>query len=144
MRPTQPLTGLSARIGANEAGLENTAHMGTTGLKAALASGVKSKVAVAVLTALLATGSATGAAAAANNGAFGQQVKAQVAACKAHLGTGVHGIGECVSDFAQQHGKSDSTHGKSNSTHGHSGSTHGNSGSTHGKSGSTHGNSGSH
>ena len=111
--------------------------MGTTGLKTALAAGIKSKVAIAVLTAALAAGSVTGAAAAANQGAFGQHVKAQVAACKAHLAAGAHGIGECVSDFAQQHGQSDSSHGKSNSTHGKSDSSHG-------KSGSAHPNSGSH
>jgi hypothetical protein len=93
--------------------------MSSTGLKTALAAGVKSKVALAVLAALLATGSAAaGTAAAASQGAFGQQVKAQVASCKAHLTTGVHGIGECVSDFAQQHGaqqrQQHSQSGKSN------------------------------
>jgi hypothetical protein len=36
---------------------------------------------------------------------WGQQVKQQVAACKAALASGQHGIGECVSDFAKQHGE---------------------------------------
>lgn len=37
---------------------------------------------------------------------WGQQVSQQVAACKASAARlGVHGIGECVSDFANQHGK---------------------------------------
>ena len=36
---------------------------------------------------------------------WGQQVKQQVAACKAELETGEHGIGACVSAFAKQHGK---------------------------------------
>jgi hypothetical protein len=36
---------------------------------------------------------------------WGQQVKKQVAACKAELETGEHGIGACVSAFAKQHGK---------------------------------------
>jgi hypothetical protein len=37
---------------------------------------------------------------------WGQQVKTQVATCKDTLrASGVRGIGECVSDFAQQHGK---------------------------------------
>jgi len=35
---------------------------------------------------------------------WGQQVKHQVAACKAQLETGQHGIGACVSAFAKQHG----------------------------------------
>lgn len=97
------------------------------GLKTALAASVKSKVAAAVLTAALATtGTAGGAVVAANQGAFGQQVKAQVASCKAHLAQGVHGIGECVSDFAQQHGAQErQQHSQGNpGTHGNSG-THG-------------------
>jgi len=36
---------------------------------------------------------------------WGQQVKKQVAACKAELETGEHGIGACVSAFAKQHGQ---------------------------------------
>src|SRR5260370_42702775 len=70
-----------------------------------MAGGLKSKVGVAVLAALLATGTATGAAAAASQGAFGQQVKTKVESCKDALAKGTHGIGECVSDFAQQHGQ---------------------------------------
>lgn len=76
-----------------------------TGLSHAVATGIKSKVGVAVLATLLATGGATGVAAAAANGAFGQQVKEQVQDCKAQLQSGVHGIGACVSTFAQQHGQ---------------------------------------
>ena len=94
------------------------------GLKTALAASVKGKAAAAVLAAVLATGSAAGAATAADQGVFGQQVKAQVASCKAALATGVHGIGECVSDFAQQHGaqeRQQHSQGKPG-THGNSGS----------------------
>src|SRR5258707_14753842 len=76
-----------------------------SGLSTAVAAGLKSKVGVAVLAALLATGTATGAAAAASQGAFGQQVKTKVESCKDALAKGTHGIGECVSDFAQQHGQ---------------------------------------
>ncbi len=76
-----------------------------TGLSRAIAVGIKSKVGAAVLATLLATGGGAGAVAAATHGAFGQQVKAQVESCKDALGTGAHGIGDCVSDFAQQHGK---------------------------------------
>ena len=35
---------------------------------------------------------------------WGQQVKTTVADCKAKLAAGQHGIGDCVSDFATQHG----------------------------------------
>lgn len=101
------------------------------GLKTALAASVKGKVAVGVLTALLAAGSASGAVVAANQGAFGQQVKAQVQTCKQHLAQGTHGIGECVSDFAQQHGAQE----RQQHSQGHPPS---NPGSSHGKSG-THG-----
>lgn len=75
-----------------------------SGLKTSLAASIKGKAAAAVLAAMPATGSVAGAGVAANQGAFGQQVMAQVAACKAHLAQGVHGIDACVSDFAQQHG----------------------------------------
>ena len=36
---------------------------------------------------------------------WGQQVQQQVESCKAQLATGQHGIGDCVSDFASQHGQ---------------------------------------
>jgi len=36
---------------------------------------------------------------------WGQQVKQQVAVCKAELESGQHGIGACVSAFARQHGQ---------------------------------------
>ena len=35
---------------------------------------------------------------------WGEQVKQQVEACKDQLAAGQHGIGDCVSDFANQHG----------------------------------------
>ena len=35
---------------------------------------------------------------------WGQQVQQQVEKCKAQLAAGQHGIGDCVSDFANQHG----------------------------------------
>ncbi len=37
---------------------------------------------------------------------WGQQVKTRVAECKDKLADGQHGIGECVSSFASQHGAS--------------------------------------
>jgi hypothetical protein len=106
-----------------------------TGLSRAIAVGIKSKVGVAVLAGLIATGGATGVAAAASNGAFGQQVKEQVQDCKAQLASGTHGIGDCVSDFAQQHGAQQ----RQQHSQGHPSSTP----SAHGKS-DGHGNSGDH
>jgi hypothetical protein len=111
------------------------------GLTTALSAGVKSKVGAAVLATLLAAGGTTGATMAAANGAFGQQVKAHVAYCKAHLATGAHGIGECVSDFAQTHGaqeRQQHSQGNPPANPGKSDSSHGNSG-THGKPTSTPG-----
>ena len=40
--------------------------------------------------------------------AFGQQVKSQVATCKAGLQAGQHGIGSCVSTWVQAHNPSNS------------------------------------
>jgi hypothetical protein len=114
------------------------------GLTTAVTAGVKSKAAAAVLAALIATGGATGAAAAANQGVFGQQVKAQVASCKAALKTGVHGIGDCVSDFANQHGQTErQQHSQDNSTTHGQPTSPGKSG-THGQPTAAPGNSGSH
>jgi hypothetical protein len=81
------------------------------------AAAVKGKAAAAVLAALIAAGGATGTVAAANAGAFGQQVKAHVESCKDALKAGTHGIGDCVSDFANQHGQTErQEHSQSNST----------------------------
>jgi hypothetical protein len=65
----------------------------------------KTKAAMAVLVAVFVFGAGVSTAAAAS-GAFGQQVKEQVQDCKQGMATNdVHGIGDCVSDFTQQHGK---------------------------------------
>jgi hypothetical protein len=77
-----------------------------SGAGAALVVKVLTGVAVAAFAA-----TAAGAAAEAtitgslNPADWGQQVKHQVAVCKADLATGEHGIGACVSAFAKQHGK---------------------------------------
>jgi hypothetical protein len=109
-----------------------------TRVTAALAAAIKSKAAVAVVTTVVAVGAVGGGTvAAAASGAFGQQVKAKVESCKDALANGTHGIGECVSDFAQQHGvQQRQQHSQGQSTsHGQSGTTHGKSDQTHGKSG---------
>jgi hypothetical protein len=72
---------------------------------------IGAKVLTGFAVAALAAVSATAATEAAITGSlnpndWGQQVVAQVAKCKAALQPGQHGIGDCVSAFAQQHGPS--------------------------------------
>ena len=71
---------------------------------------VSAKGAVGLAAAALAIGGAGVAAEASITGStnpsnWGQQVVQQVDKCKAALAPGSHGIGECVSTFASQHGK---------------------------------------
>jgi hypothetical protein len=108
-----------------------------TKLASRLSAAVKSKAAVAILATVVAVGAAGGGTvAAASNGAFGQQVKAKVESCKDALASGTHGIGECVSDFAQQHSQGNSA-SSSHNTHGnngqHNGPPSGAAGASHGK-----------
>ena len=50
---------------------------------------------------------------------WGQQVKTQVDVCKDKLAAGQHGIGECVSSFANKHGDAVSdSHASNARTHG--------------------------
>ena len=72
---------------------------------AALSVKVLTGFAVAAAAATLA-GAATEAAitGSLNPADWGKQVSEQVETCKAQLAVGHHGIGECVSDFARQHG----------------------------------------
>lgn len=73
---------------------------------AALAVKVTTGFAVAAL-AMVAAAAVSEAAitGSANPANWGQQVRLQVIACKAALKTGEHGIGQCVSAFASQHGQ---------------------------------------
>jgi hypothetical protein len=75
----------------------------------ALAAVAKSKVAIAATAAALATGGGVAAKAAitgdANPFHWGHQVSQQVNTCKDDLAPDEHGIGQCVSDFAKQHGQ---------------------------------------
>lgn len=71
---------------------------------------VSTKGAIGVAVAALAVGAAGAAAEAAVTGSanptnWGQQVVEQVQDCKAALSPGSHGIGQCVSAFAKQNGK---------------------------------------
>lgn len=106
---------------------------------AAAAAAAKVKVASLILAGTLAVSGAgaAGATVAASNGAFGQQVKAQVQTCKADLTSGTHGIGKCVSTFAKDHGqdkREQHNPGQSGSSHGQSSDSHGQSSDSHGSS----------
>ncbi len=77
-----------------------------SGARAALAVKAATGFAVAAL-AVVAAAAATEAAitGSADPSNWGQQVRQQVIACKAALASGEHGIGQCVSAFASQHGQ---------------------------------------
>lgn len=77
-----------------------------SGVRAALVVKAATGLAVAAL-AVVAAASVTEAAitGSADPANWGQQVRQQVIACKAALETGQHGIGQCVSAFASQHGQ---------------------------------------
>ena len=101
--------------------------LGGTG--AALAAKVVTGFAIGVLAAAGATeATITGSL---NPNDWGQQVVAQVATCKAALQDGQHGIGQCVSAFAKQHGPLVSADHRSSNARTNSGSN----GKDHGKSG---------
>jgi len=71
-------------------------------------SAVSAKGAIGLTVAALALGTAGAEAAitgSPNPSNWGQQVVQQVQKCKDALAPGSHGIGECVSTFASQHGK---------------------------------------
>jgi hypothetical protein len=85
-------------------------HMSVLAKAASLLS---TKGAAGLAVAVLAVGGAGVAVEAAVTGSsnptvWGQQVVQQVDKCKAALAPGSHGIGECVSTFAKQHGKQES------------------------------------
>jgi hypothetical protein len=71
------------------------------GAGAALTLKVLSGVAVAAAAVTIAGAAATNSL---NPADWGQQVKQRVSDCKSQLAADQHGIGECVSSFASQHG----------------------------------------
>src|SRR5258708_11463891 len=71
------------------------------GAGAALTIKFLTGVAVAAAAVTVAGAAATGSL---NPVVWGQQVTQQVASCKSKLAAGDHGIGDCVSQFASQHG----------------------------------------
>jgi len=72
------------------------------GAGAALSLKLLSGVAVAAAAVTVAGAATTGSI---NPVTWGQQVSEHVAECKAKLADGQHGIGDCVSSFANQHGQ---------------------------------------
>ena len=72
------------------------------GAGAALTLKVLSGVAVAAAAVTVAGAATTGSL---NPAVWGQQVEQQVQTCKDQLGQGQHGIGDCVSAMASQHGQ---------------------------------------
>ena len=77
-------------------------------------------VAAVLLTGGVAMAAGTAVTGTPNPAVWGQQVQAHVQDCKNQLAAGHHGIGECVSAFAKQHGRQQQgTHGNSkDGTHG--------------------------
>ena len=103
------------------AGNRTAARTVLGGAGAALTLKLLTGVAVAAAAVTVAGAATTGSI---NPVIWGQQVSQHVADCKAKLTDGQHGIGDCVSDFANQHGQavaSDARHhgNPSGSANGH-------------------------
>jgi hypothetical protein len=102
----------------------------------ALLGGAGAALSFKLLTGVAVAAAAVTVAGAATTGSldptvWGQQVSARVADCKAKLADGQHGIGDCVSSFASQHGASVASaarqHGNGNQNgHGNGNSGNGN------------------
>ena len=98
-------------------------------MKKKVVRGAGAAIGVKILTGIAAAAAAVTVAGAATEVAltgsvnpqdWGQQVTQQVEACKASAARlGVHGIGECVSDFANQHGKAVSGSHRASDSRGH-------------------------
>ena len=99
----------------------------------AVLGGAGAALSVKLLTGVAVAAAAVTVAGAATTGSinpvdWGKQVSQHVADCKAALADGQHGIGDCVSDFANQHGQvvaSDARH-HGNGSGGGSTNAHGN------------------
>ncbi len=98
-------------------------------MKKKLFGGAGAAIGVKILTGIVVSAAAVTIAGAATEVAltgspnplvWGQQVTQQVEACKASAARlGTHGIGECVSDFANQHGKAVSASHRASDSRGH-------------------------
>ena len=106
-----------------------------------IAGGAGAALGLKLLTGVAVAAAAVTVAGAATTGSlnpvdWGQQVKQQVETCKAQLADGQHGIGDCVSGFASQHGASvasDARHHGDTNPHGNNGASGGSNSGGHGK-----------
>ncbi len=106
-----------------------------------IAGGAGAALGLKLLTAVAVAAAAVTVAGAATTGSlnptdWGQQVKQQVETCKSQLADGQHGIGDCVSGFASQHGASvasDARHHGDTNPHGNNGANGGANSGGHGK-----------
>ncbi len=104
------------------------------GLSRALFGGAGTALGVKLLTGVAVAAAAVTVAGVTTTGSlnpvvWGQQVQEQVETCKANLTDGQHGIGDCVSDFASQHGQtvaSDARHHGNPKPHDNTGNGQGN------------------
>jgi hypothetical protein len=105
-----------------------------------LAAATSSKIAAGLATAALVVGGGSAAASAATHstdpGVWGRTVTQAVATCKSQLAAGEHGIGQCVSAVAKEHGEDQrAAHAQSGGGSGASPNSQGNAnGSANGKS----------
>lgn len=117
-RPIPPRRALASRTAARTL---------VGGAGAALGVKLLTGVAVAAAAVTVAGAAATGSI---NPVVWGQQVSQHVSDCKAALATGQHGIGDCVSAFANQHGQAVASdarqHGQGNDKGGGPTDAHGN------------------
>lgn len=85
------------RLAQNRKGFKTVMGGAGAALTVKLLTGVAAAAAAVTVAGVATTGSL-------NPGVWGQQVSEQVETCKSTLAAGQHGIGDCVSDFASQHG----------------------------------------
>ncbi len=104
------------------AGRRTAARTVLGGAGAALTIKLLTGVAVAAAAVTVAGAATTGSL---NPATWGQQVSQHVADCKAKLADGQHGIGDCVSDFANQHGQTVASDARHHGNGNGSGSTNG-------------------
>ena len=121
-------------------------HMGIRkivgGAGAALTIKVLSGVAVAAAAVTVAGAASTGSL---NPSVWGQKVQQQVQTCKDQLNEGQHGIGDCVSGFANQHGQAVASAARQHGNGNGNGNGHSNDGNNgHGNNGGGNGNDNSH
>ena len=109
------------------AGSRTAARTVLGGAGAALTIKLLTGVAVAAAAVTVAGAATTGSL---NPAVWGQQVSQHVVDCKAKLADGQHGIGDCVSDFANAHGQAVASdarhHGNGNGNGNGSTNAHGN------------------